>query len=198
MCCERSPQPKLCYRTVLALLPTVCSRPCFPAHTRQLFSSTKVLVGKSFFHLLVRFIFYIKAPQTQLDVGTSNTIAKNNGSYFALIPPFPNPLPFALISASLRHVPLLGLSLCSIFHGVAGNDILDAATPQKKTQGAESQHLGCQHHFTLPMKGNNLKTPRLVISSAWPENVTETSFPFLCNMFLRESTRALKSSATTD
>lgn len=62
--------------------------PCFAAHgllqtiSSQLtalgafFSSTKVLVGKSFFYLLARSIFHIKAPQNQLDVSTANTIAE--------------------------------------------------------------------------------------------------------------------------
>lgn len=40
------------------------------------FSSTKVLVGKSFFHLLARSIFHVKAPQNQLDVSTADTIAE--------------------------------------------------------------------------------------------------------------------------
>lgn len=85
----RAPEPSWCavkeapspsHATGQSLLCCPRSSPdhFLPAHSSWcfFFSSTKVLVGKSFFHLLACSVFYIKAPQNQLDVSTADTIAE--------------------------------------------------------------------------------------------------------------------------
>lgn len=118
---KESPTPKLCYGTVLVLLPTLFSQTTFPSSSAAAFFNTKILVEKkiSFLHLLicVYSMFYRKVSQTQLDMSMTDTTDENNGSYFAIDSSY-SPTPLPLIANSLRHNPLFSLCLCSIYHGV--------------------------------------------------------------------------------
>lgn len=107
-----------------------------------------------------------------------------------------SPIPLSLISSfearpDVQFVPVELLPW-------PGNGLLDAAAVQ--VLGAVPSHLGCNHPFTPPMpkmRGNSLKT-RFIIFSTWPEKFLKPSFLLLCNMFLRESTQALKTLASVD
>jgi len=124
-----------------------------------------------------------------------NATAEINGTYFAI--DSSHCLSPSALTALLQACP--ALQFVFVQHLPRAVSVWPSGHCHSATSaGAASRCHAFKHHFTLQTKVNSLKTSQFIISSAWPANVTEISFPFLCNMFLTESTQASKSLATMD